>query len=159
MRKLIIALALTTILPAVAVAAAALPQVGVRFTGPTSAKPVNSFGDTVTFVTGSKSIKRVAFGTLGCFGYGTFPYGVDPYATSLAQLMVAVPMTATGTFAVKSAPTRWAGGDDSTKLITTITGKFTSSKKATGVISVIEKGPNGSCGPYKMTFTAIPGGR
>jgi hypothetical protein len=157
-RKLTIALALTTLVTASASAAvAALPRAGVRFTGPTSAKVVNGFGDTVTFVAGAKSLKGFSFGTLGCFGYGTFPTGVDPYATSLAQL-TAVPMNAKGTFSVTSARASYNGGDTATKLLVTVTGRFSSPGMAKGTISIMETGRNGgSCGPVKMTFTARPG--
>ena len=153
MRKLIIALALTTMLGAAGAAASALPHVGARFTGPTSAKKVNGFGDKVTFVAGAKSLKGFSFGTLGCFGYGTFPVGVDPYGTSLAQLRQSIPMTPQGVFSVTSAKVSWSGGDATTKLKVTVNGQFKSSTTATGTISIIETGANGgSCGPAKMTF-------
>src|SRR5262249_38210651 len=76
-RKLMIALALTMALGVVAAASAALPHAGARYTGPTNSKVVNGFGNTVTFLAGARSLKRFSFGTLGCFGYGTFPVGVD----------------------------------------------------------------------------------
>ena len=118
-------------------------------------KVVNGFGNTVTFLAGSRSLKRFSFGTLGCFGYGTFPVGVDPYSTSLAQLPKAVPVTAKGTFAVTASPASWSGGDSSLKLKVTINGSFTSATAATGTIAISETGGNGgSCGPVKMTFTA-----
>jgi hypothetical protein len=154
-RKLTIALVLTTTLAVVA-AAAATPQLG-RYTGPTSAKSVNGFGDTVTFVAGAKAVRDFSFGTLGCFGYGSYPYQVDPYATAIVQLKSSIPLTAKGVFAAKSAPNRWGGGDSTTSLEVTINGQFTSSKTAKGTISILEKGSLGNCGPYKMTFSATPG--
>jgi len=156
-RKLTIALVLTTTLATVAVASAALPHAGTRFTGPTSAKNVNGFGDTVTFVAGAKAVRDFDFGTLGCFGYGSYPYQVDPYATSLVQLKNSIPLTAKGTFAATSAPNNWAGGDSTTKLVVTVSGQFTSATAVKGTISLLEKGSLGNCGPYKMTFTAVPG--
>ena len=137
MRKLIFATT-TILLAATCAAAAALPRVGVRFTGPTSAKVVNGFGDTVTFLTGRTTLKRFSFGTLGCFGYGTFPVGVDPYGISIAQLK-AVPLSAKGTFAITSAAASYSGGDASTKLKVTINGKFSSATAATGVISIVRE--------------------
>jgi hypothetical protein len=158
MRKLIIALVLTTTLSSAAAAAAALPHPGARYTGPTNSKLVNGFGNTVTFLAGSRSLRGFSFGTLGCFGYGTFPVGVDPYATSLAQLAKVVPVTAKGTFAVTAAAANWSGGDASTKLKVTISGTFSSSSAAKGTIWVTETGANGgSCGPIKMTFVAKAG--
>ncbi len=156
MRKLIFATT-TMLLAATCAAAAALPHVGVRFTGPTSAKVVNGFGDTVTFLAGAKSLKSFSFGTLGCFGYGTFPLGVDPYGISLAQLTKSVPLTPKGAFSITSSPASYAGGDANTKLVVTVSGRFSSATTATGVISIVESGANGgSCGPVKMTFTVKP---
>lgn len=160
MRKLIIALALTTTLATVAAATAALPRPGARYTGPTNSKMVNGFGNSVTFLAGSRSLKRFSFGTLGCFGYGTFPVGVDPYATSLAQLPKLIPVTAKGTFTIPATAASWSGGDPSTHLKVSVTGSFTSATVASGTILVTETGANGgSCGPVKMTFTAKLGGR
>jgi hypothetical protein len=159
-RKLITALVSTTMVLAVGAAAAALPKAGGRYTGPTNSKAVNGFGNEVTFLAGAKSLKRFSFGTLGCFGYGTFPVGVDPYSTSLAQLPNPVPVTAKGTFAVTSAPARWNGGDPGTKLKVTVSGSFTSTSAAKGTIWITEIGGNGgSCGPVKMTFVAKLGAR
>ena len=159
MRKLMTALALTTMLTVVAAASAALPHPGARYTGPTNSKVVNGFGNTVTFLAGARSLKRFSFGTLGCFGYGTFPVGVDPYSTSLAQLPMSVPVTAKGTFAVTSTPANWSGGDSDTKLKVSVVGTFSSATAAKGTISVTETGANGSCGPVKMTFVAKVGGQ
>jgi hypothetical protein len=158
-RKLMTALALAMTLGIVAAASAALPHAGARYTGPTNSKVVNGFGNTVTFLAGARSLKRFSFGTLGCFGYGTFPVGVDPYSTSLAQLAKAVPVTAKGTFAVTSTPANWSGGDADTKLKVSVVGAFSSATAAKGTISITETGANGSCGPVKMTFVAKVGGQ
>jgi hypothetical protein len=155
-RKLMTALALAMTLGIVAAASAALPHAGARYTGPTNSKVVNGFGNTVTFLAGARSLKRFSFGTLGCFGYGTFPVGVDPYSTSLAK---AVPVTAKGTFAVTSTPANWSGGDADTKLKVSVVGAFSSATAAKGTISITETGANGSCGPVKMTFVAKVGGQ
>jgi hypothetical protein len=153
-RKLIIALALTTTLATVAAATAALPRAGARYTGPTNSKMVNGFGNSVTFLAGSRTLKRFSFGTLGCFGYGTFPVGVDPYSTSLAQVQKLIPVTAKGTFSLTSTPATWSGGDAATHIKVAVTGTFTSATAASGTIWVTETGANGgSCGPVKMTFT------
>jgi hypothetical protein len=157
-RKSTIALVLTTTLVAVATATAALPRAGARYTGPTNSKVVNGFGNTVTFLAGAKTLRRFSFGTLGCFGYGTFPVGVDPYSTSLAQLPKEVPVTATGAFAVKSVLADWNGGDSGMKLKVTLSGTFSSSTAAKGTIWISESNGNGgTCGPVKMTFVAKVG--
>jgi len=159
MRKLIIALVSTTSAIAVGLAAAAVPHAGGRYTGPTSSKVVNGFGNSVTFLAGAKSLKGFSFGTLGCFGFGTFPVGVDPYSTSLAQLPKAVPVTAQGTFSVTSAAASWNGGDEGTTIKVSVSGSFTSSSAAKGTIAISESNGNGgSCGPVKMTFVAKLGG-
>jgi len=154
-RKLMIALVLAMTLSAVAVAAGALPRAGARYTGPTNSKVVNGFRNTVTFLAGARSLKRFSFGTLGCFGYGTFPVGVDPYSTSLAQLPKAVPVDAKGAFAATSVAASWNGGDSGMKLKITLSGTFSSSTAAKGTILLTESNANGgTCGPVKMTFTA-----
>jgi hypothetical protein len=154
-RKLIIALASTTALVAAGAAAGALPHAGARYTGATSSKVVNGFGNTVTFLAGARTLKRFSFGTLGCFGYGSFPVGVDPYATSIAQLPKQVPVSAKGTFTVSAVAADWNGGDPGMKLKVTVTGSFTSATAAKGTIAVTESNGNGgTCGPSKMTFVA-----
>jgi hypothetical protein len=156
MRKLIFAITTTLLVATCATAAAVVPHVGVRFTGPTNAKMVNGFGDTVTFLTGRTTLRLFSFGTLGCFGYGTFPTGVDPYGISIAQLTKSVPVSATGAFKIVSVPATYSG-DSSTKLKVSITGQFSTATSAKGIISLVETGPNGgSCGPVKMTFIATP---
>jgi hypothetical protein len=154
-RKLIIALAATMALAAAGAAAAALPHAGARYSGSTSSKVVNGFGNTVTFLAGARTLKRFSFGTLGCFGFGTFPVGVDPYATSIAQLPKQVPVTAKGTFAVSAVTASWNGGDPGMQLKVTVTGAFTSATAAKGTIAITESNGNGgTCGPAKMTFVA-----
>ena len=156
MRKLLVPVTLLAIVPTVAAAASTRPQSG-RFSGYVAVKKVNGFSDVVTFVVRPKSLRNFSFGTLGCFGYGAFPTGVDPFATSLATVY-SVPMSASGTFAVKAAKASYGGGDISTKLFVTIAGRFTSATSATGTITFTETGANAAkCGPAKMSFTAQPG--
>ncbi len=158
MRKLIFAITTTLLAATCATAAAVMPHVGVRFTGPTSAKTVNGFGDTVTFLTGRTTLKRFSFGTLGCFGYGSFPVGVDPYGISIAQLTKSVPLSATGAFKITSVAATYSGADESIKLKASVVGQFSSPTSAKGTITLVETGANGgSCGPVKMTFTAGTG--
>ncbi len=163
MRKLIFAITTSLLAATCAAAAAVMPHVGARYTGPTSAKVVNGFGDTVTFLTGRTTLKRFSFGTLGCFGYGTFPVGVDPYGTSIAQLTKSVPLISTGisrgTFKIAPTIASYGGADDSIKLKVAVVGQFSSPTSAKGIITLTETGANGgSCGPVKMTFTAALGG-
>src|SRR5262249_17759095 len=156
LRKLIVTLALALLVPTVAAATSSRPQSG-RFSGYVAVKKVNGFSDVVTFVVRPKSLMNFSFGTLGCFGYGNFPAGVDPFSTSLASIGT-VPMTAAGTFAVKSVKASYNGGDASTKLFVTISGQFTSPQNGSGTIWITETGQNDAkCGPQKMNFTVSPG--
>jgi len=154
-RKLMIALVLTTALTAAAASAAVAPRAGVRWNGYTNAKKVNGFDDNVTFLTGTKTLRGFSFGTVGCFGYGTFPVGVDPYATSLAQIKP-VPLSSKGTFTITAAPAAWSGGDSATTLLVTVSGQFSTARSASGTINVTEKANGTSCSA-KMTFTVKPG--
>jgi hypothetical protein len=155
MRKLI--LAITTMLVAATCAAAAVPNVGVRFNGTTNAKVVSGFGATVTFLTGKTTLKRFSFGTLGCFGYGNFPVGVDPYGISIAQLSKAVPFTVKGAFTIPLTAASYSA-DPTITMKVGVTGVFRTPTSASGTITVTESGANGgTCGPYKTKFTAQPG--
>ena len=103
MRKLAITLAVLTTLALAAVALAAVPQKG-PFAGKTALHPINGFADLVTFTASGTSLKKFTFGTLGCFGHGSYPVGTDPYAdpTNTAVLKT-VTVGANGTFTFKGA--------------------------------------------------------
>src|SRR2546422_7231120 len=66
----------TTTLVAVAAATAALPRSGARYTGPTNSKVVNGFGNTVTFLAGSRSQKRDRKSTRLNSSHGYISYAV-----------------------------------------------------------------------------------
>ena len=105
MRKLAITLAVVTTLALAAVAYGALPQKG-PFAGKTGLHSINGFSDLVTFTANGTSLKKFTFGTLGCFGHGSYPVGTDPYAdpTNTAVLKT-LTVGANGTFSLKGVAT------------------------------------------------------
>jgi hypothetical protein len=157
MRKLAITLAVTTTLALAAVAYAALPQKG-PFAGKTALRPINGFSDLVTFTapSGGKSLKKFTFGTLGCFGHGSYPIGTDPYADPTnTALMKTITVAANGTFTLKGLAT--LADPEGIVTTATITGKFTSPTAVSGVITISQTDNGDTCGPQKMKFTASAG--
>ena len=155
MRKLAITLAVLTSLVLAAVVSAALPQKG-PFAGKTGLHAINGFADLVTFTASGTSVKKFTFGTLGCFGHGSFPVGTDPYAdpTNTAVLKT-LTVGANGTFAFKGPATL----ADPQGIVTTatVTGTFSSASSASGLITITQSQNGDTCGPLKMKFTATPG--
>ncbi len=157
MRKLAITLAVSTTLVLVAVAAAALPANG-PFAGKTSLRPINGFADLVTFNSagGGRVVKKFTFGTLGCFGHGSYPVGTDPYADPTNTALVKpITVSATGTFSMTTKPTL----ADPQGIVTTavIQGTFAGSQSVSGTITISQTNNGDTCGPSKMKFTAVPG--
>ncbi len=108
MRKLAITLAVSITLALAAVAYAALPQKG-PFAGKTALRPINGFVDVVTFnaAPNGGSLRKFTFGTLGCFGHGSYPVGTDPYADPTnTALMKTVTVAANGSFSLKALATQ-----------------------------------------------------
>ena len=158
MRKLAITLAVLFTLVLSALAGAVLPQHGA-FAGTTGLRPINGFDDIVTFnssVTG-KTLKKFMFGTLGCFGTGAFPVGVDPYGAPEATATIkSITVLPNGTFTATSKQSL-PGAVNNTMTTAVIQGKFTSSSKVSGTISISQSSNGDVCGPTKMKFTAQPG--
>ena len=157
MRKLAITLAGLATLALAAVAYAALPQKG-PFAGKTGLHPINGFADLVTFTAApnGKTLRKFTFGTLGCFGHGSYPVGTDPYADPTnTALMKTIPVDANGTFTLKGVATL----ADPQGIVTTATvaGAFTSSSSVSGVITVSQTQNGDACGPQKMKFSATSG--
>jgi hypothetical protein len=156
MHKLAITLAVMSTLVYAAVAGAALPSHGA-FAGTTSLRRINGFDDLVTFSasTTGKSLRKFQFGTLGCFGTGSFPVGVDPYGDPSAIATIkSVTVLPNGTFNVTSKQ-KLPGSTIMTTAI--VQGKFTTSKAVSGTITVSQTNQGDTCGPTKMKFTAQPG--
>jgi hypothetical protein len=158
MRKLAITLAVLSTLGFSAVAGAVLPQHGA-FAGTTALRPINGFDDIVTFSSSAtgKTLKKFQFGTLGCFGTGAFPVGVDPYGAPEATATIkSITVLPNGTFTATSKQAL-PGAVNNTMTTAVIQGKFTSSSKVSGTISISQSSNGDVCGPTKMKFTAQPG--
>jgi hypothetical protein len=156
MRKVATTLAVTSALCLVGVAAAALPTAG-PFAGKTSVHSINGFNDLVTFKAAKNglSMTKFTFGTLGCFGHGSFPVGTDPYGDPTNTGVVrSIPVAKNGTFLTTTTPT-FAG----TTVVTTATikGTFSASNAVSGTITIKQTNNGDSCGPTTMKFTAAPG--
>jgi hypothetical protein len=157
MRKLAITLAGLTTLALAAAAYAALPQKG-PFAGKTGLHSINGFVDLVTFTASpnGKSLRKFTFGTLGCFGHGSYPVGTDPYADPTnTALMKTIPVDANGTFTLKGIATL----ADPQGIVTTatVTGAFTSTSAVSGTITLSQTDNGDACGPQKMKFSATSG--
>jgi hypothetical protein len=157
MYRLAITLAVSVALALAAAAVAALPTTG-PFAGKTSLHSINGFADLVTFTSGGggRVLRKFTFGTLGCFGHGSYPVGVDPYgdATNTA-LVKPITVNANGTFSISAKPTL----ADPQGIVTTavIQGSFTNAKSVSGTITISQTDNGDTCGPSKMKFTAVSG--
>ncbi|HEY4346126.1 MAG TPA: hypothetical protein VGM80_00940 [Gaiellaceae bacterium] len=156
MRRLAITLAVITTLGLAATALAALPAKG-PFAGKTSLHPINGFPDLVTFRTSAKglALTKFQFGTLGCFGTGSFPVGTDPYGDPTAVATIkSIPVTTKGTFLFTAKPVLPDAG--ATITTTVIKGTFSSTKSVSGTIAVTQTDNGDKC-TSTMKFTAVPG--
>jgi hypothetical protein len=166
------ALAALIVLAVAAVALAASPKKGAKFKGTlsNSAGPLKygKYSDPMSFKVSSSGTKLLSFkwGTLGCFGSGG-PVTSNPYLSKYAaHHFGAISVSASGSFSAPATKSTYkvSGGSGKSKYtsITTttssLTGQFTSSKRASGTITFSQKdvynGRSSSCGPATLTFTA-----
>ena len=157
MRKLAITLAVSTTLALAASAWAVVVPSNGAFAGKTALHPINGFSDIVTFnVTGGgKFVKKFTFGTLGCFGIGSFPVGTDPYGDPTNTGVIAsIPVTK-GAF--KYTTKLKLPESEGTVTTALVQGSFTSSRAVSGTITISQSDNGDTCGPSKMKFTAVPG--
>jgi hypothetical protein len=141
---------------AFAVAAlAAQPTAGKTYTGFTSVQPYNGYRAAVSFKVSSNGKQLLGFwweegGCIGMGGPGN-AYA-DPYNT---YHVGTIPVSATGTFSV--ANVKWTSSHHSPAKTTTstISGRFTTAKTATGTIHYTQTDSDGA-GPCTghTTFTA-----
>ena len=125
--------------------------------GAHSSLGINGFSDIVTFnVTGGgKFVKKFTFGTLGCFGIGSFPVGTDPYGDPTNTGVIAsIPVTK-GAF--KYTTKLKLPESEGTVTTALVQGSFTSSRAVSGTITISQSDNGDTCGPSKMKFTAVPG--
>jgi len=157
MRKLAITLAAISTLCLAAAAWAALPS-KAAFAGTTSLHPINGFSDLVTFSAAANglSLKTFQFGTLGCFGHGSYPVGTDPYGDPTAVGTIkSVVVSSKGVILMTTKPAFPQAG----LMVTTATlkGKFTSATALSGTITISQSDNGDKCGPTTMKFSAAPG--
>jgi hypothetical protein len=158
-------LAITLALGFAATALAAHPKPGKRYAGTqTNVNPIVGFSAPVSFKVSStgKQLLRFTYGTIGCFGAGGFKPGVDPYTRSDLIKVGPITVTGSGHFAISNSKMTYqyptGGYTQVTK--TTISGRFTTRKTATGTITYSQTltPPSGSGSTCRVTvprtFTA-----
>src|SRR5689334_14284867 len=150
---------LLAVLVLAGVAVAARPKHGARFSGFTSAAPINGFQAPVTFKVAANglSLSNFTFGSFGCFGAGGFRPGVNPYTKSGLHNAGKVKVSASGRVSAKAVARESAAGTTTTFTIT-ITARFSSPKKVSGTIGFTEVSSSGSfhasCTSPPKSFTA-----
>jgi hypothetical protein len=142
-----------------AVAIAAKPAHGAKFTGRTSAQAIQGFFAPVNFSVShdGKSLKSFTFGSLGCEGAGGFAPGVSPYKNGSIIHVGTVKVSSKGAISVSGAKSKFEIQGQITTTTVAITGRFTKSKAVTGTITFSQKFGgtlDASCGPAKISFTA-----
>lgn len=153
-------IALVCVAAFAAVALAAKPVHGAKFSGRTAAEKVGGFFAPVTFKVSQdgKSLSGFTFGTLGCEGAGGFPPGVSPYKNGAIIHVGTVKVSSKGNISVSGASSKYTFNAQTTTTTVAVTGHFTKSKAATGTITFSQKFTgsafNGGCGPAKINFTA-----
>jgi hypothetical protein len=155
MHKLAITLAVSTALALAASAWATVVPSGGPYAGKTGVPSINGFPDVVSFNVSGGKMKKFTFGTLGCFGHGSFPVGTDPYGDPTNTVIIAsIPVTK-GAFKYTAKPSL----PDASGTVTTVTvqGSFTSPKAASGTILISQSDNGDTCGPAKMKFSVTPG--
>jgi len=148
-----------------AVALAVAPKAGAKYTGFTSAPTANGFKAPVSFTVAHSggNVLSFTYGDTGCPG-GTLPAG-NPYLQSADNVKVgAIHLTKAGVFSVKNVKRTTStiavqGGEQVNYTISTVKGKFTTKKIATGTITFTNgftvPGFSHVCGdPITQTFKA-----
>jgi hypothetical protein len=161
-------LAATLTLGLAASALAAHPESGRRYRGTqTNVNPIESFSAPVSFKVSStgKQLLHFSYGTIGCFGAGGFKPGVNPYTKSALIAVGPITVTGSGHFSIANSKMTYhyptGGYTQVTK--TTISGRFTTRKTATGTITFSQTltPPSGSGSSCRVTvprtFTATAG--
>ncbi|HEV7162610.1 MAG TPA: hypothetical protein VGN25_05080 [Solirubrobacteraceae bacterium] len=146
-------------LSTVATALAAHPHAGARFSGFTSASPINGFKAPVTFTVASNgsTLQNFKYSSFGCFGAGGFRPGIDYYTQPNNITKVGtVKLSKSGSFSVSGVVSTVSSFGDTTKTTSAVSGRFTSAGAATGTVSFSQKISGkftSSCGPGVLHFT------
>jgi hypothetical protein len=152
-------LACTLALAGAATALAAHPKKGAHFKGSFGFTGINGFKPPVAFTVAhdGKTLTAFTYSTLGCFGGGGFQPGVDYYTKPSAMIKVGtVKVSSSGHFSVKGVVATYTISGYTTKTTTTLSGKFTSAKAATGTLTFSQTYTPGahSCNSNALTFSA-----
>lgn len=167
------ALAVLIIVAVAATALAASPKKGAKFKGTLSYSgteiKIGKFVAPLSFKVSSSGTQVLSFkyGDLGCFGYGGIGTKNPFKFPGVIKRFGAISVTASGRFSAGATKSTYkaSGGtgkskySDSTTTTSSLTGRFTSAKKATGTVtfsqSDIYNGHKPStCGPVTLTFSA-----
>jgi hypothetical protein len=135
-------------------ALAALPTAGKTYTGFTSVPPYRGFKAAVSFKvsTNGKQLLGFQWAAGGCIGMGGPGNAyADPYNN---YRVGTIPVSATGTFSV--ANVKWTSNYHSPAKTTTstISGRFTTAKTATGTIHYRQTDTDGAACSGNTTFNA-----
>jgi hypothetical protein len=135
---------------------AAQPIAGGTYTGFLTTGAYNGFKPPVSFkvsVNGKllRGFKWAGDGCLGMGGPGD-PWTSRPFINEVGTIDV----SPSGTFSVKDARSTTAapGGNGTKTTISTVNGRFTNAKTATGTITYTMSDTGGSCAPATVRFTA-----
>lgn len=150
------------VLVVAATALAAATRAGARFSGTTSATPINGFHAPVSFrVSGDgRSLTGFAFSSLGCFGAGGFRPGEDVYAQPFSVIKVGtVKVAANGTVTATGVKFVYAykGTPNRTTTTVSVSGRFASPGRISGSITFSQSNPTAlptTCGPAHTSFSA-----
>ena len=124
---------------------------------------IEGFSAPVSFKVSSaaKQLLNFSYGTTGCFGSGGFRPGVNPYTASDVITVGAITVAHNGSFSISNSKSTYHSTKYGFSYITTsqVTGKFTTSKSATGTISFSQKyvpktGKGSSCTATPPAFKA-----
>jgi hypothetical protein len=143
---------------------AAHPKAGKTYTGFVAGVTMNGFKAPVSFKVSSDGKRLLGFkwAGFGCFGGGG-PPGVNPWTDPYNIVKVGtIPVSSSGKFSVKNVKWTAAGAHGAPTKVTfsTISGRFTTAKKATGTIVFTQKEQGQFCSsthngglPQKFTAT------
>jgi hypothetical protein len=161
-RRRVIAVAASgaLMLSATAVALAARPTAGKKYSGFTSAHKVSGFGAPVSFKVSSSGgpLLQFTYSTLGCLGSGGLGKG-NPFKGKFAVMKIGtIAVSGSGSFSAPGRKSTYTSHGFTTTTTSSVSGKFPTANKATGSITfgqkVTGKGTHQSCGPERVTFTA-----
>ena len=151
-------LAATLTLGLAATALAAHPKPGKRYAGTeTNVEKIVGFSAPVSFKVSStgKQLLNFSYGTIGCFGAGGFRPGVNPYTKSDVITVGPITVKSSGSFSISGAKLtyHYPTGGYTQMTTTTIRGKFTNRKTATGTITYSQTltPPSGSGSTCRVT--------